>query len=39
MNYLLKTKLNFQFLQFPAKDKIANSIILRKKKKKKADTY
>lgn len=34
MIYLLKTKLNFPFLQFSAKDKIANGIILRKKKEK-----
>lgn len=37
MNYLLKTKLSFPFLQFPAKYKIANGIIL--KKKRKADVY
>lgn len=35
MNYLLKTKLSFPFLQFPAKYKIANGIILKKKKKEK----
>lgn len=40
MIYLLKTKLNFPFLHFSAKDKIENGIILRKKKKKgKADVY
>lgn len=39
MTYLLKTKLNFPFLQFSAEDKIANDIILREKKKRKADVY